>query len=295
MNLFYLRYFVTLAHVKHYTKAAEQLCITQPSLSHAIAQMEKELGVPLFEKNGRNTMLTPFGREFLSCAEHTLSTLDDGIASLQRSARGSGLIRLGFVRPLGIEFVPHLAADFLRAYPENDIRFTFHTGITQHLLDDLAQRKVDLLFCSKPQDDLKFTAVPVQKQELVVIVPQNHPLAARSAKDDICLSDTASYPHIYFTKTSGIRSVIDDMFHRENVIPNIVYETEEDEVIAGLVAQDFGIAVVPYMDLLSKLPVRILPILSPDYERNFYLVHDGSVYMPPAVENFRNFVLNRIS
>ena len=171
MNLFYLRYFVTLAHVKHYTKAAEQLCITQPSLSHAIAQMEKELGVPLFEKNGRNTMLTPFGREFLSCAEHTLSTLDDGIASLQRSARGSGLIRLGFVRPLGIEFVPHLAADFLRAYPENDIRFTFHTGITQHLLDDLAQRKVDLLFCSKPQDDLKFTAVPVQKQELVVIVP----------------------------------------------------------------------------------------------------------------------------
>ena len=122
---------------------------------------------------------------------------------LQRSARGSGLIRLGFVRPLGIEFVPHLAADFLRAYPENDIRFTFHTGITQHLLDDLAQRKVDLLFCSKPQDDLKFTAVPVQKQELVVIVPQNHPLAARSAKDGICLSDTASYPHIYFTKTSG--------------------------------------------------------------------------------------------
>ena len=196
MNLFYLRYFVTLAHVKHYTKAAEQLCITQPSLSHAIAQMEKELGVPLFEKNGRNTMLTPFGREFLSCAEHTLSTLDDGIASLQRSARGSGLIRLGFVRPLGIEFVPHLAADFLRAYPENDIRFTFHTGITQHLLDDLAQRKVDLLFCSKPQDDLKFTAVPVQKQELVVIVPQNHPLAARSAKDGICLSDTGRVAQI---------------------------------------------------------------------------------------------------
>ena len=52
----------------------DRLCITQPSLSHAIAQMEKELGVPLFEKNGRNTLLTPFGREFLACAEHTLST-----------------------------------------------------------------------------------------------------------------------------------------------------------------------------------------------------------------------------
>lgn len=289
MNLFYLRYFVTLAHVKHYTKAAQQLCITQPSLSHAIAQMEKELGVPLFEKNGRNTLLTPFGREFLACAEHTLSTLDDGIASLQRSARGSGLIRLGFVRPLGIRFVPRLAAEFLQAYPENDIRLTFHTGITRQLLDDLQQQKVDLLFCSKPQDDLKLTAVPVQKQELVVIVPQNHPLAVNTG---VRLADTASYPHIYFTQTFGIRSVIDDMFLRENAVPNIVTETEEDEVIAGLVAEGFGIAVVPYMDLLQKLPVKILSITSPSYERNFYLVHDDSVYMPPAVENFYHFVVN---
>ena len=95
MNLFYSHYFVTLAHIKHYTKAAEQLCISQPSLSHAIAQLEKELGIPLFEKNGRNTTLTRFGEEFLSCAEHTLSTLDEGITTLHRNARGEGLIRIG--------------------------------------------------------------------------------------------------------------------------------------------------------------------------------------------------------
>lgn len=52
MNLSYIRYFVMLAHVRHYTKAAEQLCITQPSLSHAVTQLEKELGIPLFEKMG---------------------------------------------------------------------------------------------------------------------------------------------------------------------------------------------------------------------------------------------------
>lgn len=66
MNLSYIRYFVTLAHVRHYTKAAEQLCITQPSLSHAVTQLEKELGIPLFEKNGRNTTLTQFEKSFLS-------------------------------------------------------------------------------------------------------------------------------------------------------------------------------------------------------------------------------------
>ena len=124
MNLFYLRYFVTLAHIKHYTKAAEQLCISQPSLSHAIAQLEKELGIPLFEKNGRNTTLTRFGEEFLSCAEHTLSTLDEGITTLHKNARGEGLIRIGMLRPLGIEYIPRLAAGFLKANPGQDIQFT---------------------------------------------------------------------------------------------------------------------------------------------------------------------------
>lgn len=113
MNLFYLKYFVELAHVRHYTKAAQNLCITQPSLSHAIAQLENELGVPLFEKNGRNTTLTRFGREFLVCVENTLATLDSGVEAARRSAAGEGLIRLGFVRPAGVEYVPRLAREFL--------------------------------------------------------------------------------------------------------------------------------------------------------------------------------------
>ena len=93
MNLLHLRYFVELAHTKHFTRAAERLCITQPSLSHAIAQLEKELGVPLFKKTGRKTRLTRFGEEFLPCAEHTLASLDAGVSSLQKAARGAGIIR----------------------------------------------------------------------------------------------------------------------------------------------------------------------------------------------------------
>ena len=93
MNLYHLRYFVQLAHTRHYTRAAEQLCITQPSLSHAISQLENELGLPLFEKTGRNTELTRFGEQFLECAERTLSTLDEGVEELKRVSRGEGLIR----------------------------------------------------------------------------------------------------------------------------------------------------------------------------------------------------------
>ena len=287
MNLFYLRYFVTLAHVKHYTRAAEQLCITQPSLSHAISQLENELGVPLFEKSGRNTTLTRFGEEFLVCAEHTLSTLDAGVSSIRKSARGEGLIRLGFLRTLGVEFIPRLAAGFLKKNAELDIHFTFHTGVTQHLLEGLAARKYDLIFCSEPLEKENLTVIPIQKQDLVLITPKDHPLVSRN---DIDLEETLLYPHIFFDKSSGIRNVVDRMFSQIGRQPEIAYETEEDQVIAGLVAQKFGIALVPYMDLLLKLDVKILSIRSPSCERAIFMINDNRIYMPPAVKRFREYV-----
>ena len=289
MNLLHLRYFVELASTCHYTRAAERLCITQPSLSHAIAQLEAELGVPLFQRNGRTTTLTRFGEQFLACAQQTLSTLDDGVETLQRVARGEGLIRLGLLRTLGTDFVPRLAARFLAANSGKDIHFTFNTGVTQHLLEGLANRQFDLVFCSQPPAELKLTAVPVSRQDLVLIVPRSHPLASLHTVD---LADTLPYPQVYFSKGSGMRDIVDGLFAQIGGTPQIAYETEEDQVIAGLVAQGFGISVVPYMELLLRLDVKILQISRPVWERNFYLVSDDSVYTPPVVRAFRQFVLN---
>lgn len=289
MNLDYLRYFVKLAEVQHYTKAAEQLCITQPSLSHAIRQLEAELGVPLFEKSGRNTDLTRFGKEFLDYAKRGIGTLDQGVASLQRGARGEGLIRLGFLRVLGTEYIPRLAARFLDANPDQNIRFSFHSDRTRALLDGLAGQVYDLVFCSHPSPQRRLTAVPVTRQDLVLIVPKNHPLSTQHSVD---LSEILPYPLIYFEKGSGLREVIDGLFATVGVTPQIAYETEEDQVIAGLVAQGFGIAVVPYMDLLLKLDLSILQISVPLYKWEFFMVHNDAVFLPPAVRNFRQFVLD---
>ena len=288
MNLFYLRYFVTLAHIGHYTHAAEQLCITQPSLSHAVAQLEKELGVPLFEKTGRNTTLTRFGAEFLACAEQTLSTLDAGVTSLQRSARGEGLIRLGLLRTLGVDYIPRLAAGFLQAHPELELRFTFHTGVTQTLLEGLAARKFDLAFCAQPPAGQGFSAVPVQRQELVLIVPKDHPLSDRETVD---LAETAPYPQVFFDSRSGVRGVVDQMFAQIGLEPRIAYETEEDQVVAGLVAHGFGIAVVPYMELLHRLDLAILRLSAPAGERQLFMIRDSRAFLSPAADLFRQYVL----
>lgn len=81
MNLYHLRYFVTLARMEHYTRAADLLAITQPSLSHAISSLESELGVKLFKKNGRNVTLTKYGKSFLTDAEDVLQKLDASVGS----------------------------------------------------------------------------------------------------------------------------------------------------------------------------------------------------------------------
>lgn len=289
MNLPQLRYFVELAHTQHFTRAAERLCITQPSLSHAITQLEAELGVPLFERAGRATALTRYGEQFLSCVQQTLTTLDEGVDALQRVARGEGLIRLGLLRTLGVEFVPKLAARFLAANPDKDIRFTFNTGVTQQLLEELLANRFDLVFCSQPPAELRLTAAPVSRQDLVLIVPRSHPLANLHTVD---LADTLPYPQVFFSKGSGMRDIVDDLFAKIGGTPQIAYETEEDQVIAGLVAQGFGISVVPYMELLLRLDVKILQIDRPVWERNFYLVSNDRFYLPPVVRQFRQYVLN---
>ena len=289
MNLLHLRYFVELAHTQHFTRAAERLCITQPSLSHAITQLETELGVPLFERAGRTTTLTRFGEQFLLCAQQTLATLDEGVDALQRVARGEGLIRLGLLRTLGVDFVPGLAARYLRENPGQNLRFTFHTGVTQQLLEGLLEKQFDLAFCSQPPAALQLTAVPVGRQDVVLIVPRNHPLAEFHTVD---LAQALPYPQVYFSKGSGMRDVVDGLFARIGGTPQIAYETEEDQVIAGLVAQGFGISVVPYMEMLLRLDVKILQISRPVLERNFYLVSNDKIYLPPAVRQFRQYVLN---
>ena len=77
--------------------------------------------------------------------------------------------------------------------------------------------------------------------------------------------------------------------------PKIAYETEEDQVVAGLVAQGFGIGIVPYMELLLRLDVKIIQLASPSWERNFYMISQRGGYMSPAVANFRKYVLDTCS
>ena len=281
MNLYHLRYFVTLAHLEHYTKAADVLAITQPSLSHAISSLEEELGVKLFEKNGRNVSLTKYGKTFLGDVEETLNRLDSSVNGLQLAGKGEGQIDVAFLRTLGVDFVPKIIRNFLTANEGKQINFNLFCDkvLTGDILTGLKEKKYDIGFCSKFDDEPLIEFIPVAKQDLVVIVPPGHPLAEKS---EIHLEETLPYKQIIFKKSIG-------------QYPDVAFEIDEDQVAAGFVANDFGICIAPDIPILHSLDLKILPLVSPSWQRNFYMAMLKDVYHPPVVEAFKKFVIEKTS
>ena len=286
MNLYHLRYFSTLAHIEHYTKAADILAITQPSLSYAISTLEEELGVKLFEKNGRNVTLTKYGKVFLNDVEEVLNRLDSSVNSLKLAGKGEGCIDVIFLRTLGIDFLPKIMRGFLEENPTKKIDFNLYCDkvLTSDILNGLKEKKYDLGFCSKLDNEPLIEFIPVARQELVVIVPLDHPLAV---KDEVRLEDTIPYKQIIFKKRSGLRHIIDGLFERIGQKPDVAYEIDEDQVAAGFVSNGFGICVAPNIPILQSLNVKILPLVSPSWQRNFYMAMLKNVYHPPVVEAFK--------
>ena len=166
-------------------------------------------------------------------------------------------------------------------------------------LDKIGSDKVRVLLVeecgveeAKADEILTFTAIPVDRQDLVLIAPRNHPLAQKHTVD---LEEALPYPQVYFSPGSGLRDVVDVLYQKIGQRPIIAYETEEDQVIAGLVAHGFGIAIVPEMELLSSLNVKVIEILHPIVKRNIYMISSNQFYMPPVVRNFHDFVLETVS
>lgn len=292
MNLYHLRYFTTLAHTEHYTKSADMLAITQPSLSHAISSLEEELGVKLFEKNGRNVVLTKYGRSFLDDVEEVLARLDASVKDLKMAGKGEGSIDLAFLRTLGTDFVPKIIRKFLSVNTDKQISFNLYCdrGITANILEGLKEKKYDIGFCSRMDNEPMIEFTPIARQELVVITPPGHPLAC---KETVCLEETLPYEQIIFKKGSGLRLIVDGLFKTLGAYPIVAYEIDEDQVAAGFVANGFGICIVPDISLLKSLDIKILPLTAPNWQRDFYLATLKDAYHPPVVETFKGFVLEQ--
>ena len=291
MNLKHLHYFKTLAHNEHYTKAAEKLSITQPSLSHAISELEKELGTHLFEKRGRNIKLTKQGKFFLDYVEVALKELETGERNLkQMISPSTGTIDLGFIYTLGAHLVPSLMKDFLSIKDNENISFSLSQGATINIVAGLKSDKYDLVFSSFVENEPDIEFVPVFEEELVLIVHKDHPLAIF---DEIDLIETKDYNYISFIKESGLYPVVNKIFRDLNINPNIICRVEEDSAIAGLVAINYGIAIMPKLWILDHFDIKTIKIKNKLDKRYIYLAYIKNRNLSPAVEKFKSFSISK--
>ncbi len=291
MNLNQLYYFRTLAELEHYTKAAEKLGISQPTLSHSIAAMEQELGALLFEKQGRNVVLTKYGRIYMFYVENALTQLELGKNQIERLiAEGSGHVGLAYMTSVGADFVPEIIAGFLNDPNHKNISFSCYEGNTKTLIYNLKREKYDLVFCSQMENEKEVEFIPVYEQGLVVIVPEDHPLAA---KQKVTVKDICPYPLISYTKESGMRKLIDDMFMKAQVMPNVLYQFEDVNSMAGMVAANKGVSIITDNPSIQNYRVKKLEFDTPYSKRMVYLAYVLNRYLPPAVQQFKDYIIER--
>ncbi|WP_366033492.1 LysR substrate-binding domain-containing protein [Clostridium sp.] len=147
-----------------------------------------------------------------------------------------------------------------------------------------------MVLCSYVDNEDEVDFIPIDNQELVVIVSNDHP---PTEKDSIDLIELDSYPFIGFSEKSGIRPLINNLFEKIDLKPNIICEVEEDNAIAGLVEINYGIAVVPRISSLKNYNIKVLPIVNPTHERFIYLATLKIKYLTPSVSLFKNFIVEK--
>lgn len=293
MNFNHLMYFRTLAKFEHYTKAAEDLEISQPTLSNAISSLERELGTSLFEKQGRNIALTRHGKIYLDYVSKALETLNAGKNELTRlNCAQKGHVSLAFISTVGSFLVPKIISRFLKV-PENaNISFSCNEGNTRELLKLLKEGRYDLVICSKRDGESSLDFIPLYEQKIVMLMPHGHPM---TRKNRISLGDAAAYPFIMHTHDSGMRAVADILFEKAGFRPNISCEVEEDHTIAGLVEAGLGIALVSDSPNIRNANILIAPLASPVHKRYLHLVTAKNRSMPAAARVFKSYLLGNLN
>ncbi len=286
MNLAQLHYFRKLAQLEHYTQAAQELFISQPSLSASISAMEDELHIKLFQKKGRNVRLTKDGKEFYAYVCRALDTLQDGIdTAWERGGLLSGQMDLACSPSLLLDFVPELIANY-QAQSHTKMRFQFHSiRSAQEMACGITETLYDAAFSTDPAP-APMLSIPLCTQKLSVFVHPNHPL---NRKQNLCLSDLSSYPILTCKANTPTGHIIHNMLGQSGLSAS---QTFDDEMtIYGYLSHNQElIAIAPESPVLTHT-LTALPVCGmPENLLPIYLIYSKENHISKAARQFLTFV-----
>ncbi|ANX13936.1 hypothetical protein ABE41_018140 [Fictibacillus arsenicus] len=294
MEIHQLEYVVAVANHRQFTKAAEEICLSQSSLSQQIIKLEEELEVRLFDRTTRSVRLTPAGKEFLLYAKRILSEVKQARKTmLQYTDLERGHIVLGTLPIIGQLGFTSLIASFQRKYP--GINIEIREGGSEDLLEWLLLAEIEVALLTPPdrlksEENLEFHLL--LEDEIVLITSLSHRLAN---SDKINLADAATENFLFMNYHSGMRKISKLACNLAGFEPKIIYESSQVETICGLVEENIGVALLTSRVAASYKHYKIHVVhLNRAYMRKTALALPKTQFISKAVDAFRDFTLDWI-
>ncbi|GHO68129.1 LysR family transcriptional regulator [Ktedonobacter sp. SOSP1-52] len=290
MELLQLKYFLTVARLEHMTRAADELGIAQPPLSQTIARLEEELGVPLFDRLGRNIHLNHFGRAYVQRVERIFEELEQGKRDLGDLADGRQG-QVGLAMDAATHLLPDLLSAFRKDHPGVHFLLSGHHNTVTSLVQQLARGTCDLCISSPPLQQPGITSISLLTEDIWLAFPSIHLLARRS---QIRLQEAAQEAFISMKPGHSWRELTDSFCQQAGFRPRIVFESDDPSTIRGLIRAEQGIAfgaAISWRGTVDPAVIQI-PISEPKCQRTIGLSWLTDRRLSMAAQQFRQFVID---
>jgi LysR family hydrogen peroxide-inducible transcriptional activator len=285
MELHQLRYFVAVAETGSFTRAAEREKITQPTLSEQVIRLESEkhgVGRRLFDRLGRKVVLTDAGHELLGRAQAILAAVDEAERAVKNSAEG-GHLRVGAIPTIAPFLLPGVVSRFRKRHP--GVQIQLEEDRTERLLADLLAGELDVGVMALPIRDDRLHVEKLFAEPLVMALPANHRLAA---KTEVKLGDVMDEPFILLDDMHCFGDQVLSLCRRGGVEPKVVCRGEQIVTLLAMVAAGQGVSVVPEMAAAADTSKgRVFrPLGKPTPTRTLCAVWHKQRYRPPSLRAF---------
>ena len=280
MTFRYLRIFEAVCRHMSITRAAQELYLSQPSVSLAVAELEKKYDLRLFDRIGRKLYLTPAGEELLGYARSLISQIDDMEQHLRSGARKS-VLRVGTSMTVGSCLLPACAEQFAGDYP--DIRVEVLVERTSLIEQKVLNNELDIGFVEGLPKAPQLVIIPFAEDELTVVCAPDSPFLRRGT---ISCADLASIPLLLREKGSGTRAVVDNLMDMHSVTLKPLWESISTLALIGGAKRGLGAAILPLRIVQKYLDcgeLAVLPVRDIQWKRQFFRIqHRNKILDEPA-------------
>ncbi|WP_270172464.1 LysR family transcriptional regulator [Paenibacillus sp. SYP-B4298] len=288
MEIRQLRYFMAVCEEMHFTKAADKIGISQPTLSQQIRALEDELNIPLFDRLGKRIALTEAGKLLLHYStqiERNLQNAQEAIAELRQMQRG--VLRIA-VLPSDLDYrITELLTTYHREYPSIKLQVIASVEIVQQVLDN----EVDLGISLEGEPDERLVSIPLCREDYVLVVSEGHPLYGR--QQPIMLEELRTLPTIMYPQGYIGRDIVEQYTRRRGFLLNTQMETTSATSVLSLVKANQGATIQPWPLIvqMGDPALHCIPIIEETPCRKLEIIHRSDRYMGQAARQFMQRVI----